>query len=243
MRGLALILAGLPALCPFVLTGCESSQAKSKRLAKQGIKSLNEKGLRVRHANPDVKAVKTALLSSKEGAAAVVVLRNSSDSGQKRVPVSIDVMGAGGKSVFKNDAAGLEPSLVSAPIVRAGSDFVWVNDQVFPRARPRSMRVKVGPGEPLTERLPRVELSQPKLSVDPVSGVEASGVAVNRAQIEQRHLVIFCVAHKGGRIVAAGRGQIERLKVGPKKVPYHVFFIGDPRGAQLSVEAPPTVLH
>lgn len=79
--------------------------------------------------------------------------------------------------------------------------------------------------------------------MDSASGVEASGTVVNRSRVEQRLLVVSCIARKGGRIVAAGRAQIERLKVGPKKVPYHVFFIGDPRGAQLSVSAPPTILE
>ena len=145
MRG-ALLLLGLPLLCPLALAGCESSQAKSKRLAKEGLKSLHEKGLHVSRENPDVKPVGTTLLRSKDGTAVVVLLRNS-QSGQKQVPVSIDVLGAGGKSVFKNNAGGLEPSLVGLPIVRARTDAVWVNDQVYPSTPPKSVRVKVGPGE------------------------------------------------------------------------------------------------
>jgi hypothetical protein len=42
--------------------------------------------------------------------------------------------------------------------------------------------------------------------------------------------------------VAAGRSAIQRLKPG-QKLFYHVYFIGDPSGASLSVEAPPTVLQ
>jgi hypothetical protein len=55
--------------------------------------------------------------------------------------------------------------------------------------------------------------------------------------------VLFVVARRGGRVVAAGRGQIKALKVGARPAPYVSFFIGDPAGADISVEAPPTVLQ
>jgi hypothetical protein len=50
------------------------------------------------------------------------------------------------------------------------------------------------------------------------------------------------VARRGPKVVAAGRSAIQRLRVG-KKGFYHVFFIGNPDGARLSVAAPPTVLQ
>lgn len=242
MRALPFVLLALVPLCPLALAGCESSQTKSKRLAKRGVKALNTKGLEVKRSNPDIKPIKATVLGKKDSAAVVVVLRNTG-AGEAKVPISIDVQGATGKSVFKNDTAGLEKPLVSAAVVPAHGEFSWVNDQVFPSKVPRTVKAKVGLGRPLKGAAPKIGLSQPKLSVDSVSGIEASGQATNRSQVEQRQLVIYCVARRGGRIVAAGRGQIEKLKVGPKKANYHVFFIGDPRGAQLSVTAPPTVLN
>ena len=241
MRG-ALLVAAIAMLSPWALSGCESSQAKSDRLAKQGVKVLKAKGLTVKRTNPDVKAVETTVLSSADGAAVVAVLRNSSAVAQAKVPISIDVTGAGAKTVFRNDAPGLEPSLVSTPALAPRASLTWVNDQVAGSAPPKAVKVKVGLGRRVTHPLPQLQLSRPTLNVDSVSGVEASGFVVNQSQVEQRQLVISCIARKGGRIVAAGRAQVERLKVGPKKVPYHVFFVGDPRGAQLSVSAPPTVL-
>jgi hypothetical protein len=51
------------------------------------------------------------------------------------------------------------------------------------------------------------------------------------------------VAREGGRIVAVGRGVIDRLKTDGKPVNFHIFFIGDPKGADLTVVAPPTTLE
>ena len=243
MRALAACAVLLTPICVVVLAGCESSQSRSKHLAAQGRKALNEKGLVIRRANPDVKPTATTVLATKDGAAVVVALRNSSPSGQLKVPISIDVLGRNGRSVFKNDQPGLQTALVSAAVLPGRGGFIWVNDQVAASGTPRSVKVRVGVGGKLRGKLPQIEVSPAKLAVDPVSGVEASGTLVNRSPIEQRELVVYGVAWRGGRIVAAGRGQVPRLKVGAKKVPYHLFFIGDPRGARVSVEAPPTVLQ
>ena len=69
----------------------------------------------------------------------------------------------------------------------------------------------------------------------------AVGFAANRSKVEQRKLVIFAVARKGGRVVAAGRAQINRVK--PRKRTRYTIFIGNPRGARISPEAPPTSLN
>jgi hypothetical protein len=36
-------------------------------------------------------------------------------------------------------------------------------------------------------------------------------------------------------VVAAGRGAIDHLKAGTKPLHYDIFFIGDPKGADLEV--------
>jgi hypothetical protein len=68
----------------------------------------------------------------------------------------------------------------------------------------------------------------------------------NDSQIQQIKLTIYCVAIKGGRVVAAGRANVPILppaaKAG-KPTHFAIFFIGDPRGAQLVLSAPPTVLR
>jgi hypothetical protein len=87
-----------------------------------------------------------------------------------------------------------------------------------------------------------VSVTRPRLEQDPVSGVAAVGFAANRSRVEQRKVVIFAVARKGRRVVAAGRAQINRLKAG-QRARFTIFFIGDPRGARISLEAPPTTMN
>ena len=121
--------------------------------------------------------------------------------------------------------------------------FLWVNDQVDPGARVKSARARIGePTRPPPKRVPRIELTRPRFEQDPVSGVAATGYVRNESDVEQRRLVIYAVARRGGKVVAAGRGQINRLKP-RKRARYNVFFIGNPRGASVSVTAPPTVLQ
>jgi hypothetical protein len=242
-----LLVGGLPvlllALAP-LLSGCESTQAKSARLQREGAQQLvGERGLVVRAENRDVRAVATSVLQDENGAAVVVVLRNRSPRPLGRVPVAIDVSGAGGRSVYRNDAPGLDPSLVEATGVPPSGELVWVNDQVTPTGTPKAASARVGAAKGDAPReLPRIELTQPKLIEDRVTGVEAVGRVTNRSGVEQRRLVVACVARRGEKVVAAGRAIVSRLAPG-KSASFHVFFIGDPRGARLTVASPPTVIE
>jgi hypothetical protein len=237
-----LVLAAL-ALAP-LLSGCESSQAKSARLERGGAKSLaEERGLVVRAENREVRAVATSVLQDENGTAVVVVLRNASARPAARVPVAIDVRGAGGRSVYRNDVPGLDPSLVEATGVPAKGELAWVDDQVTPAGDPKTVAARIGTERGDSPReLPRLEVTQPRLVLDRVTGVEAIGRVTNRSQVEQRRLVVACVARRGDRVVAAGRAIVNRLAPG-RSAPYHVFFIGDPRDARITVVAPPTVIQ
>ena len=63
----------------------------------------------------------------------------------------------------------------------------------------------------------------------------------NRSEVDQRELVLYGVARKGGEIVAAGRAQVRRVKPGGS-ASFRMYFIGDPRGAELTISVPPTSL-
>jgi hypothetical protein len=225
------------------LTACESTQDKSARLAKKAKHVSAGQKLVITKANPDVKVGKTTVLKDANGAAVVVVLRNTSAREQAQVPVAIDVKGGHGNSVFRNDAPGLEPSLVTAPLIPPHGELVWVNDQVVTTDQPKAVDAKVGPARlaAVPRQLPRIEVDAATLKRDPVSGVEATGGVTNRSKVVQRKLVLFAVARRGGKVVAAGRGQIKKL-LPSRRTSYHIFFIGNPKGAKVTVTAPPSVL-
>ena len=92
-------------------------------------------------------------------------------------------------------------------------------------------------------QLPRFAISGVSLQSD-AGSVFAKGTIVNRSKVAQKRLTIFCVARKGDKVVAAGRGILDVLPpAGAKPSRFTVFFIGNPKGAKLSFSAPPTVLE
>jgi type III secretion system FlhB-like substrate exporter len=233
---LAALAAGLPA-------GCQSTQDKSSRLEAQGKGLLAEHGVAVARRTKDVEVLSTAVIRDQNGTAAVVKLHNVSNHTLWNLPITIDVRGARGRSVFRNDAPGLEPTLAHVPLMRPGETLTWVNDQIEAADTARSVKATVGAGSMIAaSRLPRIVLSSRGLQDDPVSGFAVVGSAYNRSKVELRKVVVFAVARRHGRVVAAGKGQIARLKPG-KKVPFQAFLIGDPRGASIELSAPPPNLR
>lgn len=238
----ATLFATVALLLP-ALAGCQSTQDESAEREAEGAKALNAKGLEIGAGEVAgrLEVVDTRVLFDENGGAVVARVRNTGQRDLVKVPIAIDVRNARGKSVFKNNFPGLEQNLVSIPVLRAGETVEWVNDQVFAVTPPESVRVRLAEGEELPGELPEIEVTDPTLQNDPVSGVEVTGKVINHSGEEQRKVILFAVARKGGRIVAAGRGQIPRLKEEESKpATYHIFFIGDPRGAEISVHGFPT---
>lgn len=237
----ATLLAGTAALG---LVACQSTQDKSAELAKTGKTLLfKEKGLTVGKESQDVKVIGSAVLSDRNGAAVVITVKNEGTQDLRDVPISIDVLDKKGKSVFKNNLPGLEQALAAIPLIKAGQTEDWVNDQVLATGTPASVKAEIGASSETfsPDALPRLDIEAPKLTNDPVSGVQAEGAVVNKSGKEQRNLLLYAVARKGDKVVAAGRGLIGRLKASTKPVNYHIFFIGDPKGAQVDVTSSPTL--
>jgi len=225
-----------------VTTGCQSTQSKSAEIAAELGPVQQEKGLKITAASKDVKVVSTSLLSDANGSAVVVELRNTSQEDLADVPIAIDVRDAKGKSVYSNDLPGLESALTHVPYIEAGGETAWVHDQVLAVGKPKSVEVTVGEGGvPFSGEVPAFDVSEPKLEGDPYSGVVAGGKAENESGEQIDRLLLYAVARKGEEVVAAGRGAIEKVKPEPKPLFYNVYFIGDPRGADVEVISFPTL--
>lgn len=245
-RGLAAMAATL-ALVPLAAAtgGCESTRAQAKKFTLQGNQAFSARGLRVGAANRDVQVLDRAVVSDANGTVAVVVLRNRGTQALGAVPIALAVKGAGGKVLWRNDAPGLEPGLTHAALLAPGQTVAWVNDQVLLTggARSTALDAKVGAGSPAPPTAARLAIAvqDARLEGDPASGVTAVARAVNQSAVAQRDLVIAAVARRGGKIVAAGRALVQQLKPNGHER-FQVFFIGDPRGAQLSFDAQPSTL-
>lgn len=232
-------LALLAACAAIALAGCESTQSKSSELEAKGGDLVKVTKLDVGAENRHVDVVEKVVLSDVNGTAVAVVMKNSSQEGLADAPIQIDVKDAKGKSVFKNDLSGTETSLVQVPVVKPDAEVYWVHDQVLPMGKPAKVDVTVGEAKPLPEDVPEIVVSPPKLNRDPVSGLEVTGTVTNESDVEQSNLVLYAIARKKGRIVAAGRGMITKLKTDGSPATYHIFFIGNPAGADITVIAPP----
>lgn len=229
---LALALAGVA----LVATGCESTQDKSAKIAAELGPVKQEKGLKISAESKDVKVVSATLLTDPAGSAVVVRVRNGSQRALAGVPIAIDVLDAKGKSVYANTIPGIEPALAAIPYVPAGGEIEWVHDQILAGGKPAEVEVRIGAGgEPVDGEQPRISLTEPELEGDPYSGVLAGGEVENESDEDLDRLLLYAVATEGGEIVAAGRGAIEPFKAKPKPVHYSIYFIGDPRGAEVTV--------
>lgn len=235
---LAIAMAGVA----LVVSGCESTQDKSAKIAAELGPVKQEKGLKITRQSKDVEVVSSTLLTDPNGSAVVVRLRNRSNEDLVGVPIAIDVLDAKGTSVYRNDIPGIEPALAAVPFIPAGGEVEWVHDQVLATGKPAKVEVKVGEGgRSFGGELPQISVSEPKLEGDPYSGVLAGGNVENQSGEDVERLLLYAVATKGSKVVAAGRGAIEPLKSKPKPVPYNIYFIGDPSGADVEIAQFPSV--
>lgn len=241
MRPARPLAAAIGLLVIGAATGCESSQDKSARLAAQSGPLTKQQGVTVTQTNPDVRVLGTAVITDENGSAVVVRLRNTSARAQVDVPVAVDVTDAAGKTVFTNATPGLQRTLTHAGLLPPRREAVWVNDQVFATERPRKARAKVGPpaGRAAPTAAATLRVSGVRLIEDPASGLAAAGFVANTGTSDQRRVLLTGVARRGERIVAAGRGVVPRVRAG-KRTRFRIFFIGDPKGADLSVTAEPS---
>jgi hypothetical protein len=178
-----------------------------------------------------------------EGRTAVVVtLRNTSSQALRDAPIEIVVTGAGGKVAYQNSTPGLAPSLTSVALLQPGAQTVWIDDQVQTTSAAKGVSARVG-------QTPNAPGPTPQLSVqgvhsfeEPGSGEGAEGTVTNHSTVTQQELVVYALARRAGRVVAAGRALLPELAAG-QSAPFQAFLIGSPKGAKLEASAPPTTLN
>lgn len=231
----------LVAAAGLAVTGCQSTQDKAKIVQAEAAERIaSQVPLAIPKPTKDVTVVDTTVLSDENGGAVAVEVKNNTKEMLLGLPILVDVRDANGKRLFINDAFGTEFALNHIPLMKPGETVVWVNDQILTSGEPKTVKVTVGAATvPVPAQLPEIVVGQPRLRPDP-SGILAQGTATNQSQIDQKDLVMFAVAKRGGTIVAAGRGGFKNLKA-DKTAPYNIYFIGDPSGADVEITAPPSV--
>lgn len=144
------------------------------------------------------------LVHGAEGAAAVVRLRNDSAHALRDVPIAITVKNVRGSTVFQNNAPGLEAALTSLGSLPAHGEATWVDDQVPATGVPASVTAIAGVSPAASGALPQIEVSGVHPSEESGSATTA-GTVRNRSNVIQQALVVYVLARRAGRVVAAGR--------------------------------------
>lgn len=234
-------------LVALALTGCETTAEKSAALERQAKReraehpTVAQQGLSIAHESTDLKVLSTAVLRSSEGTAALVTLRNLTNRSLRAIPIAITVRDGRGRQLYTNSAPGLAPSLVSAAYLPAHADLTWIDDQVQTTGAAASVSAKVGEALPATAVVPRLNVEGAHQFEDVSNAPSVEGMVVNRSHVTQQELVVYAVARRAGKIVAAGRAVLPRAP-GGSSTRFQIFFVGDPRAGQLELSAPPTTL-
>ena len=224
-------------LAPLALSGCETTAEKSARLEKSAHHTrLAEHGLSIATPNADIRVLDAILVHGGEGAAAVVTLRNDSSRTLRDVPIEITVKDAHGSTLFQNNAPGLEPALTSLESLPANGEAVWVDDQVPANGAPASVSAIAGVAPAVNGPVPRLQARDVRLSEENGS-VEAAGTVRNRSNVTQQNLVVYVLARRAGKIVAAGRAVLPEV-AGGASAPFQAFLTGNSAGARLEASAP-----
>jgi hypothetical protein len=230
-------------LLALTLAGCESNEERSAALAKHAHHQQHaQAGLSITHPSPYVKVMGTALLQSSEGAAAVVTLRNVSANALREVPIAITVKGPGSATLYQNNSPGLESGLTTLALVPAHGEATWVDDQVPMSSGPATVGAVVGEAPILHGAAPQIEVRGVHASEESGTGAGAAGTVRNRSNIAQQRLVVYGLARRGNRIVAAGRAVLPEVAAGAS-VPFQAFLVGAASGAKLEASAPPTTFE
>ena len=240
MRRTGLVLLALA----LALTGCETTAEKSAKLeaaAKRQEQAATStarapRAPSITRTSTVVKVLAGSVLRSSAAAAAVVTVRNLSGAALRDVPIEITVRSASGSSLYTNDMPGLADGLADIPLLAAHGELTWVDDQVPANGAPSSVSAKIGEGERVTAPSPPLSVSATTLSDGSASEPSAEGSVVNHSALAQSEVVVYALARRAGRIVAAGRALLAQAAAA-SATRFQLYFVGDPRGAQLQFSA------
>jgi hypothetical protein len=237
---LALALVGL------TLGGCETTAEKSAQLERSAqaharATGPGTRGLSIAHPSELVQVRGSAVVHDREGTATVLTLRNTSAHALRAVPIEIHVLDAHGASIYSNTVPGLGAALTSIAVLPAHGELSWVDDQVQAAGVPAGVRAVVGQAPSTSAAIPDVAIAAAH-ATEPAAGESgAEGSVVNRSSVTQRELVVYGLARRGAKIVAAGRAVLQQVPA-RASVRFQLFFIGDARRATLQLSAPATTL-
>jgi hypothetical protein len=219
------------------VSGCATTQDANKRASIVADRTLaSRKALQLGGAEPGVHVVRTSVVSGKSGSAIVVVLRNDTDASVNDLPIEVGQNGSGPLNARPN-----VPYFQShAPAIPAGEQATWVY-VTKDKLGSGGVYARVGKAAAVanhTGDLPELDTSGSAGS----GGDTARADVSNSSGVPQYGLDVYAVAQKGGHYVAAGRASLLHLGV-DQDAHLTVPLVGDAKGSQIHIYAPPTVFQ
>jgi len=236
--------AAIAALAAIVLgaAGCETTQSESAKIGRRlGHQSAVAGQTSLGEASRSVRVKRKVLLSVGGSSAVALELVNASAQAQVAFPVLIDVSNAAGKSIYRNDTKGIEPSLQQLALLGPHASAWWVDNEVL-GSGPRSVSAQIGSSTaPAPASLPQMATSAVSVSAT-FPGPHVSATVANDSKLAQRELAIYAVILNGSRVVGAGRGVIASLAAGAR-TQVLIPVIGTIDGRTIALTAAPSALH
>jgi len=231
------------ALAALAMSGCDTTQDAAARIKVRSERTLaSRKPTRVSKQAKQVAVSDVTLLESGDGTAVAVTLRNRGDEPVNDLPLSVGLRTPDGGREYLNDRKELPYFRTHAPALAAGAVGTWVytTKERFPDAGSAFAEVGRPAGKPVTvaSSVPVLDVGSPKLAGDEPPKVEVE--VSNGVGFVQYDLEVFAWATRRDRIVAAGAAPAGDLEPDETE-PVAVRLIGDAKGAELHVSAPPTI--
>ena len=206
------------ALAALALAGCETTAEKSARLEHEAkrhavharAQTTALQALAAGHAGTRVHAVDSSLVHSNEGAAAIVVLHNTTAEDLHEVPVLLTVKDAAGHTLYSNDVPGLSRALTGIALIPAHATVTWIDDQLQAAGTPGAVAAEVGDGTAASGAPAHLSVTG-SMSESTTSGGTVEGTVTNHSGIPQAEVVVDAVATRAGRDVAAGRAVLAEV--------------------------------
>jgi hypothetical protein len=222
------------ALAALALGGCETTQQLSAKLGRDlGHQSAIAGTTKLGRSSHAVRVLRSAVLAGSPGAVALE-LTNTSARAQSVIPVLIDVTDAKGASVYRNDTAGIDPSLQQLAALPPHATAWWVDNEVLPqRGVPQAVSAQIGAGGATQGPVPRIAVSGVSASSS-FPGPHVDATLRNTSTGAVRTLSVYVVALERGRVVGAGRAAVAAMRAG-SSAQVEVPMTGSVTGAHVAV--------
>jgi len=242
MRRAAATLAAAGTIA-IAVSGCETTQDLSARIGRRlGHQSAVAGTTKLGAVNRYVRVLAATVVSSGGQTAVAVELSNTSAQTQVDFPVQLDVLDAKGRSVYRNNTKGTEPSIQQLALLAPHATVWWVDNEILASGGvPKTVTVALGAStEAPPTGVPGIATAAVSAS-DSFPGPHVQLTVENRSTIAQAQLAVYAVAVRGGRVVGAGRGIVPVLGAG-RRSQVQVPIVGAVDGSTIALATPPTTL-